>query len=101
MKMERERQSELEAYAELFEQARNRVNDAIVAGIIVQELGKDRRVERMRAERQADRAGASQAASIKQLEFLRDLGVKIANPRMTRQEASQLLEEALAKRAAQ
>lgn len=106
--MEQETQSTLDKYLELFEVTRERVGDQFVAMSLVQEIARDRRSERIRAERQAARPATQQAprnfqgeelASQKQREWLRDLGIYVPK-NCSRGHASELITEALAKQAA-
>ena len=85
-------QNKLTFYIEAFEEARQRVGDDQVASVIVQEIAKDLRMTHL----QKDRANAEmQYATMKQIEYLKNLGVQIPNG-LTRKEASTLIDEARA-----
>lgn len=105
-----------EPYIELFEALRNRVGDDQIAIGIMHEVSKDRRAAQIRAERQAmlreygskpsgdaegeqraSREAKNRAASSKQIEYLRKLGVQ-PTVNMSSFEASQAIDEALARR---
>ena len=94
-----------EMYIGLFEDLKTRMGDAWAAVAILQEISRDVRAEAIRAERQAVRTNMSEEpASPKQLEYLRDLGIKVlATGRrkvLTKQAASALIDQALAEEAA-
>lgn len=69
-----------------------RVNDDHVASVIVQELAKDARMSKPRPAS----GGQNGPATDKQLEYLRNLGVTIPAG-LTKQEASSMIDAALAK----
>ncbi len=91
-------------YVDLFQQIKEQVGDDQVAMGLVTEVSKDRRVQQLREERRGDKPMAvlyseEQPATPKQLEFLKDLGLRV--PRnVTKRRASEMLDEALAKEAA-
>jgi hypothetical protein len=98
-----EMQTQLAAYVDLYDTVKQRVKDDAVATAILQELARDARgnaIRAERAERQAGRdTGHGDAATRKQLDWLRDLGVQIPQ-NLTKAQASSLLDEVLAQNAA-
>ena len=93
-------QTQLDGYVEAFEMAKERVGDVEVARTIVQEIGKTQRTEMLRGKSPSNNDGkrvidGDAPASEKQLAFLKRLGVK-AEPGISKAEASQLIDEALA-----
>lgn len=104
-------QERLDMYLELFESVREKVGDQSVAAAIVDQIGKDMRVERRRADRDARHAaravsgevprvaGGDTPATAKQLDWLRDLGVRVPQ-NLTKARASEMLDETLTKQAA-
>jgi len=81
-----------EKYLEAFEEIKNRTNgDEILARTVLQEAAKDRRMDEMREERR-ERNG--EAATTKQLEYLKRLGVDYP-PGITKKQASVLIDNAL------
>jgi hypothetical protein len=96
--------SKVQEYLELLEEIRSKVDDQMVAVELLREVAKDRRMEQIKAERKGlievshDDNGNGQPATLKQKEYLLDLGVKIPQ-KLSKQKASELLEEALAQRA--
>ena len=109
---------EAEPYIELFDALRGRVGDDQVALAIMAEMARDRRMSIIQAERQSrledfesgpgeqanEQPGErpnpkNRAASAKQVDYLRKLGITpIVN--MSSFEASQAIDEALARRRA-
>ena len=88
-------------YAEIFQRATKLLNDKDAALVIVQEMGKHLRIAQMVAAREnshaarMDGANGDRPATRRQLEYLRDLGLKVSTE-LTRTEASAMLDEALA-----
>jgi hypothetical protein len=68
-------------------------NREVVAMTILQEISKDRRMEEIKAERNNN----NEPATSKQLGYLKKLGVE-PEPGITKQEASKLIDEAVASR---
>jgi len=96
----------MNSYLSQFEELKQRAGDAGVAAAIMHELAKDRRAMLIRAERafEARRGGSSgaaesEAASAKQRQFLRKLGVSVPEG-LSRAAASRLIDETLAAQAA-
>ena len=89
--MENETNAKLERYLSTFEQLKKKTGDEHTALSILQEIAKDNRMQQVRAERQA---GENEAATKKQLEYLKDLGVNV-KPGLTKAEASALIDEAV------
>ena len=85
-------------YLELFGKVRSEVGDDQIALGILQELGKDSRVERMRLsqERVEARTNGDEPATGKQIGYLKFLGVQIPEG-LTKQQASELIDEAQGK----
>ncbi len=94
-------QVKIAEYIEVYESVLSKVGEKDVAAIIVEQIGKDSRVEAMHKESQAAFRGngkqiANQPASQKQRAYLRRLGVSIRNGQdLTKAQASQLIDEAL------
>ena len=86
-------------YVQLFESIRSRVGNDDVALAIVEQLGKDHRVEQMRNGRSGSfgvngtNGSSEQAATEKQIAFLRDLGVSVPAG-LTKVRASELIDAA-------
>ena len=91
--MEDETQQRVNQYSRLLEEIRQQVNDIQVAIAILQEVTKDQRMSSIRQERKMN---GDQPATEKQLAYLKNLGVD-AEANMTKQEASSLIDEMLAK----
>ncbi len=99
-----EKQDRAQEYLDLFGELRASTGDEQAALAILQELGKDGRVERMRGvpARQSVQTGVGfgsetdQSATAKQLSFLRRLGVKFEAD-ISKHEASRLIDEAQSK----
>ena len=89
--MEPNIQAKLDKYLDLFEEIKGRVKDEIVARTIMTEISKDRRMEQIREEREM-RNG--EAATTRQLEFMKKLNLEIPAG-ITKQQASALLDEEL------
>ena len=84
-------QAKLEAYLELFQEIKSRVGDEILARAILSEVSKDRRMEQIREEREM-RNG--EPATTRQLQFMKELGIKI-RAGITKKQASMLIDEEL------
>jgi hypothetical protein len=96
-KMEKEIiQQKLNDYIALYNEVRERTGgDDRAALTILQEVNKDLRMEQMRAEREA---GSLQPATPAQKRYLKRLKVKVpSDNELTKEQASQLIDEALAK----
>ena len=92
----------LRNYVELFTQLRSRVSTDEVALAMLQEIGKDARVERMHGRNGQSNGNCVGNGDVppttKQLGFLRDLGVEI--PRgLTKRQASEVIDRAREKAA--
>ena len=77
-------------YFNAFEQIRKRVVDDKLATILLQEIAKDMRMDRM--EKNGNGNGKDKPASDKQINYLKRLGVKVDKP-LTRRGASLLIDE--------
>ena len=96
--MDHENFSRVAHYLKLFEEVKAKVDDDAVAMGILEQVGKDSRVEKMSGLRNGNRQGTStefgeQTATEKQLGFLRRLGVEIPVG-VSKREASRLIDEA-------
>jgi hypothetical protein len=93
-------QNKLSEYIQLFEKVRAKVNDDNLAMQIVEQVGKDMRVEQMRGGRTAERASSENApATERQLGLLRRLGVPVSTyAHLSKARASELIDEAQAAR---
>lgn len=101
--------SNVDAYVAEFEQIKHRVGDDQVAAVILEQIAKDARTERIAATRSRNGAGNGwnhpkrnddnnangngAPATEKQREYLQDLGVNVPK-RLTKDEASALIDEA-------
>ena len=96
--------SNVDTYVAEFEQIKQLVHDEQVAVVILEQIAKDARTERIAetrnshgtngARRNGNGAnGNGELATQKQREYLKDLGVKVPKE-LTKQEASVLIEEA-------
>lgn len=94
-------ENKMNEYVELFGKVRSRVSDDNLAMSIVEQIGKDLRVEQMHAGRPPARdARDEQSATDRQRGMLRRLGVAdYATPHLTKARASELIDEAMAKAA--
>jgi len=85
-----------EEYIELFESIQQKLPEAKdkegIALAIMQELAKDRRMEEIKAN-----GNGTKSATPKQMAYLKKLGIKPVEG-MTKQEASKLIDEAVAGR---
>ena len=82
----------IDYYVSLLEQIEQKVSDSQKAIAVLQQIGKDSRMEKIQSERAQDNS-TDELATPKQLEFLKDLGVD-AKPGLAKQEASDLIAEA-------
>lgn len=82
----------IDAYVKFLDGIVGKVKSEAVALGLLQECARDRRMEEIRRER--DRSNGD-AATERQIAFLRDLGVEI-EPGLTKRQASQLIDEARA-----
>ena len=104
--------SNVDDYVIQFEAIKHRVDDDQVAAVILEQIAKDARTERIAATRNGNGAnggrssgngadtngtenGNGAAATQKQRGYLKDLGVKVPKG-LTKHEASKLIEEAKA-----
>ena len=76
-------------YVSLLEQIKQQVSDSETAIAILQQIGKDSRMEKIQS-KQASENSKDEPATSKQLGFLKDLGVEI-KPGLSKQEASDLI----------
>ncbi len=79
-------------YVSLFEQIQQKQRDPQVAIAIMQQIGKDNRMQQIQSERVQENSH-DEPATAKQLGFLKDLGVEV-KPGLSRKEASALITEA-------
>ncbi len=79
-------------YVSLFEEIQQKISDPQVAVAILQQIGKDNRMQAIQSE-MANENSKSQPATAKQLGFLKDLGVEV-KPGLSSKEASALIKEA-------
>ena len=87
---------EANRYVELFEDLKTRVGSDDVALAIVEQVGKDNRVERMNSLRAVNDSGIAngeQPATEKQIGYLKSLGVEVSAG-LTKKQASGLIDEA-------
>ena len=82
----------IDYYVSLLEQIEQKVSDPQKAIAVLQQIGKDSRMEKIQSERAQDNS-TDELATPKQLEFLKDLGVDV-KPGLAKQEASDLIAEA-------
>ena len=90
-------QNSLSKYLDLYERVKARVGNEEVAVVLVQEIGKDGRVERMRSGASVKAytrldANGDQPASRKQVGYLKVLNVKVPEG-VTKQQASELIDQ--------
>ena len=94
----------MEGYIEQFDAIKGRVGDEQVAAVILEQIAKDRRTERIAETRNGNRpngktnshraeSNGSEPASQKQREYLKDLGVTVPKV-LTKYEASKLIDKA-------
>ena len=96
-------QDTLKQYLELFEKARVKVSDDSTAMSLVEQVGKTLRTQQMRGESAEEQiSGDTQLATDKQIGFLKRLGVSVnSSDRLTKIQASKLIDEAQEKITAQ
>ena len=92
-------EKQLTKYIESFEDIRQKVGDDQIALALLHELGKDRRMDVIRAERLARNRASSngngeQGASDKQRSYLKSLGVDVPEG-ASKAEASKMIDAAL------
>jgi hypothetical protein len=86
--------SKVTEYVELFEATKMQVGNEEIALALVEQIGKDRRVEAMTSRTGfGQQSSGDMPATEKQLSFMRRLGVEIT-PGMTKREASELIDSA-------
>jgi hypothetical protein len=78
---------------ELLQEIRQETDDSRVATVLLSEICKDRRMQEIRQEREAN---DNQPATEKQKRFMDDLGIKYPKT-VTKKEASALIDEELGK----
>jgi hypothetical protein len=78
---------------ELLQEIRQETDDSRVATVLLSEICKDRRMQEIRQEREAN---DNQPATEKQKRFMDDLGIKYPKA-VTKKEASALIDEELGK----
>ena len=88
-------------YLSVFERARAKVGSDEAAAVIVEQVGKDFRVDKMHGDRQNGRAShgdaGSEKASQRQLNYLRRLGISVSEAeKLTMSEASRMIDDAKA-----
>ena len=81
-----------EKYAQLYEQVKSRVGSDEIAAVILDQVGKDGRVERMNGSFDARQSGSGDQMTRKQFGMLKHLGVDIPE-NCTKQRASELIDE--------
>ena len=86
-------QQKLDSYLGLLDTIRVRTSDERTAGILLQEISKDIRMEQIKQEREAKNG---EPATDKQKQFMKKLGVKFPD-KVTKAEASVMIDEELAK----
>lgn len=104
--MENKNEDRVRAYIELYRELMSQVGDEAVAAAILEQIGKDARVERMAAERTGrsewrphDRqSDGEQAATPKQIGWLKRAGIVVPSG-TTKAAASAMIDEALAQQA--
>ena len=86
---------EVEKYVELYGQVKSRVGSDEIAAVILDQVGKDGRTERMNNSVNAKQSGSGDEITPKQYGMLKHLGVEIPDG-CTKQRASELIDEAKA-----
>jgi len=86
--MDEDIKEKVEGYLWLFEQIKEKSGSETVALALLQEIGKDRRMEEMQE------AKNNEPATAKQKRFMDDLGIKYPKT-VTKKEASALIDEEL------
>jgi len=93
IKMDQNMQAKLDAYLELFQELKQKTSDERTALTLLQEVSKDKRMEQIRNEREANN---NNPATEKQRQFMKRLGIDFPE-NTTKQEASALIDEELGK----
>ena len=91
--MDENTKEKLDSYLELLDEIRQKTDDSRVATVLLSEICKDRRMQEIRQEREAN---DNQPATDKQKRFMDDLGIKYPET-ITKKEASALIDEELGK----
>jgi hypothetical protein len=92
-KMDENIKGKLESYLELLSEIKEKTEDERTATVLLQEISKDQRMERIKQEREANNGSP---ATDKQKQFMKKLGIDF--PRnVTKHEASALIDEELSK----
>jgi hypothetical protein len=87
-------------YVRLFENIRGQVGDDQVAMALVEQCGKDWRVEQMRGSSRGERTASDEApATPRQLAFLASLNVPNVPRNVSKAEASRMIDDAQARAA--
>jgi len=89
--MEKTIQEKLDGYVKLLGDIRSKVGDERTAVSLLQEMGKDQRMDRMSEEREMRN---NKPATVKQKRFMDSLGIRYPK-NVTKQEASVLIDEEL------
>ena len=92
-KMDENVQTKLENYLELLDKIREKTQDERVATVLLTEISKDIRMERIKQEREMSNGDP---ATDKQRKFMKKLGIDFPET-LTKQEASSLIDEELSK----
>ncbi len=89
--MDENTKQRLEGYLELLEQISEKTQNEQATVVLLQEIAKDQRMERMIEEREARN---NEPATAKQKKFMDNLGIRYQK-NVTKREASMLIEEEL------
>ena len=93
-KMDAKMKNRLDAYLELLEEISEKTNDESTAVALLQEISKDRRMEKIREEK--DSNNGDQPATDKQRKFMSDLNIEFTDD-ITKKQASFLIDTELGK----
>ena len=83
---------EANGYVELYEELKAKVGSEDVALAIVEQVGKDNRVERMRSSVVQNGTNGEQPATEKQIAYLKVLNVEVSEG-LTKSQASELIDQ--------
>jgi len=83
-------QAKVDQYLELLQQLKSKVSDEGAAVRILNEVAKDVRMEQIREEREGMNG---EPATMKQLQYLKTLGMQVS-PGLTKRQASRLIDNA-------
>ncbi len=89
--MSENKYNEVESYINLFKRIREKVETDEIAGLLLEQIKKDERVAKMYGSQREQ----EEFATPKQINYLKNLGVKFDNNKLSKKEAAVLIDQAL------